>query len=687
MYDNNVFLLDENKKTLRNELLKKVYEGKEFNSLLLRALDLEVYDNKTKSLLFNLNKAIRRSNLDPNITLSEEQIDCLNLLNQGHLFISAPTSFGKTYIALEYIKCNMDKLNTIVFVVPTIALMNELRKKCFIYFGEVYNIITSEAELELNQYNAKKLMILVPERVNSFKIREFLKNDTIDFSVYDEIYKLNYDPIKKDNDNRLIVMNYTYKYLIENSRRILLLGPFIKNVNFEKSKLKINKYVTNLNLVYNQIYHIDHENVNLRFYEGKEFIYFLSPTEINKFISKQDINDLPDIEYDQEIINWMCEHVHPNWNYIELLKKGIGIHHGNTPIFLRKYIENEYCNGIIHTILCTSTLIEGINTPTDKLIIYDCPKTTFELNNLIGRVGRLNVSSPKKGEIYFTNSKIDSMYNPDDWIELNILYEQEGVLSNQKEDEYLYLEKTDESGKVDYVETFLKNLKEEYKIDKAEILKLGIEFKILKNFINSINELKNAKNQFEVINILKKKIILENMTYLNGLKSNKYSFYNNATDKAYLKIDPVYYLLVSDNDKKSVIQIFLRQYPNASNADINLFIDVIFKAEEYIKFKLTKIVPIFELFSLKNILSNQNFALVEQCINRISAFNSSNNSYERILYDIGFPEEDVIELLNYFESNVSDISLENKLGNLKNEKIYLALSPFGKKLVDSYHKT
>ena len=50
--------------------------------------------------------------------------------------------------------------------------------------------------------------------------------------------------IDKDN-SRLIIMNQTYKYLIENAKKLLLLGPFIKDVSFERSNIKIQKYITN----------------------------------------------------------------------------------------------------------------------------------------------------------------------------------------------------------------------------------------------------------------------------------------------------------------------------------------------------------------------------------------------------------------------------------------------------------
>ena len=535
-------LLNSDKRELRKELIKFIYDNDVFNTALLSALDLEIYD-KSDALIPKLNKAIRQSILNSDIYLTNEQMECLSLLEDNSLFISAPTSFGKTYIALEYISRHIDLLNNIIFIVPTVSLMNELRKKCYKYFGKNFKIITSEAELELNRQSLKKLMIFVPERINAIKVKEYLEDVSIDFSVYDEIYKLNSNFEKKDSktrdDSRLIIMNYAYKYLIENSKKMLLLGPFIKDVQFGKSKLNITKYITNLNLVYNEVNVLEHDSIKVNNYNGKEFIYFKSPDSISNFINAQDLSGLKDVEYDTDIIDWMCSHVNKDWYYIDYIKKGIGIHHGNTPLFLRKFIEDEYANGNIHTILCTSTLVEGINTPTDQLIIYDTPRTTFELNNLIGRVGRLNVNSPKKGRVYFTNDETNEMYQPDDWIDLNILYEETDILSKQSEDEYLYLDKQANAELKSKIDMFFKKLKEEYQIEKQEVIDLGIEFKILQKFLNNLAKIQQADNDLEIIRIIKNDIIKERKVYLNGIISERYSFYNENVDKKYLSIDPV----------------------------------------------------------------------------------------------------------------------------------------------------
>lgn len=678
-------LLNSDKRELRKELIKSIYDNGVFNTALLSALDLEIYD-KSDALIPKLNKAIRLSILNSDIYLTNEQMECLSLLEDNSLFISAPTSFGKTYIALEYISRHIDLLNTIVFIVPTVSLMNELRKKCYKYFGKIFKIITSEAELELNRQSLKKLMIFVPERINAIKVKEYLGNVSIDFSVYDEIYKLNSNFEKKDSktrdDSRLIIMNYAYKYLIENSKKMLLLGPFIKDVQFGKSKLNITKYITNLNLVYNEVNVLEHDSIKVNNYNGKEFIYFKSPDSISNFINAQDLSGLKDVEYDTDIIDWMCSHVNKDWYYIDYIKKGIGIHHGNTPLFLRKFIEDEYANGNIHTILCTSTLVEGINTPTDQLIIYDTPRTTFELNNLIGRVGRLNVNSPKKGRVYFTNDETNEMYQPDDWIDLNILYEETDILSKQSEDEYLYLDKQANAELKSKIDMFFKKLKEEYQIEKQEVIDLGIEFKILQKFLNNLAKIQQADNDFEIIRIIKNDIIKERKVYLNGLISERYSFYDENVDKDYLSIDPVYLLLISTNSVYDVIGTFKNKYPKANKKDINLFIDTVFKAEEFVKFQLTKIIPIYELFDSHNLLNKPVFDRFKQCIHKIEMFNSSNNYYERILFDMGFPDDDIVELLDCLEIKKDGLSIEEKLIDLYDSDVYRKLSPFGIRIIN-----
>lgn len=672
--------LDSQIKNIRRELLSDIYQKKEVNIAFLNVTDLDIY-SKDSSFFGKIGRSIRLSLLDDKIVLTNEQEECLNILSKENLFVSAPTSFGKTFLALEYIARNENKIDNAVFVVPTIALMNELRRKCYSYFKDKYTLITSDSELEQYYSEKKKIIIVVPERINTKLFQKYLNERNIDFLVYDEIYKLNANT-ETMNNTRLIKMNYIYKYLIEKSNKILLLGPFIKNVDFSRSKINIKKFITNLNLVYNDIIYDE----NLKEFYGnptdKRFIYFDSPNNIVKFLKEKYI-ELPETTFDNSIIEWMSQNIHPDWYYVQYLKQGIGIHHGKTPIFLRKYIENEYANGSIHTILCTSTLIEGINTPTNSLVVYDKPRGVFELNNLIGRVGRLNIENPKSGKIYIRDKYTWELYDPDKWIDLNILYEDENIITNNVEDECLYLSKEANQEINENIHSLTDELATKFGIFYSDVIELGIEFKILQRFIANYEEITKYDKEFNVIRDIKFKLLNEGNKYLSGLQLRKYSFAPFGTKgNEYLSFDSVYLLITSRNGMKSVIKTFTDEYPKFTTSDINLFIDTLFRIDEFIKFEMMKMISIYDLFDSKvsfNSLENRAFI---QSIGMIKNYSNSDDGYERILTDIGFPKEDILTIRNRINDFIEIQGTENKLKQLKKEDMFLELSPFGKKIIN-----
>lgn len=665
-------------RALREELLNnKVYQNQDISNPLLRFADLDIYSKDT-SFFSRLTKSIRKSVLDKEIILTAEQEKCLNLLNKENLFISAPTSFGKTYIALEHIARNINKLNNIVFVVPTIALMSELRRKCFRFFGNEYSLITSDAELEQCYNDLKKIIIVVPERISTKLFQRYFSENNADFLVYDEIYKLNADPssMKKGNNARLIRMNYIYRYLIERSNKILLLGPFIKDVDFSRSNKKMEKFITNLNLVYNDIKFDPNFTNFFGSNDDKRFVYFKSPNSINKFLKIIKESDFPKLNIDNETISWIEKNIHPDWYYVKYLKLGIGIHHGKTPMFLRKYIENEYATGEVHTILCTSTLIEGINTPTKSLVIYDKPRTVFQFNNLVGRVGRLNVNNPQKGIVYISDPEILKMSQEEGWISLNILYEDEKILTTDEEDESLYLGKEPNCT----TDLNISRLSEEllvHHIVYDEVIESGIEFALLEKFIKNFNTITTYSKEFLVIRDIKSKLLKETI-FMEGLQIKNYSF---KVDEEYLCFDPVYQMLISPNGLKSVIEKFTSKYLEYSIEDINFFIDTLFEIDKYIKFQMSKLISLFELFDAKSCFDKQKNRAFIQTVNMIKNYSNSIDGYERILTDLGFPREDLILVSNVIMDFIDIAGTEKKLIKLNQHDVFKQLSPFGKKIV------
>jgi len=674
---------DPNMNILRNYFLKGIYSGENISEAELDFTNLSIY-SQSNTFFSRFGNAIKKSILDESITLTNEQIECLNILNDNNLFLSAPTSFGKTFLALEFIARNVNLLENIIFVVPTISLMNELRKKCFNFFNGEYILITSDAELDQYYDVSKKIMIVVPERISSKKFKNYIDSTKIDLLVYDEIYKLKYEKELKETNSRIIKMNHIYKYLIKKSHKILLLGPFIKSVDFDKSDIKIVKFITNLNLVYNKIeLEPDKSTVNFKFSNDKKFVYFNSPSSIRSFLNKTDLkNDEDNYHlFDSDIIDWISENIHPQWYYSIYLKKGIGIHHGKTPLFLRKYIEHEYskADGCIHTILCTSTLMEGINTPTNKLIIYDPPRGTFELNNLIGRVGRLNPKDPQMGEIYIYDKKILELYNPDQWIDLKILYEIDEVITNSPEDEILYLEKSSRDG---VAEKKIQDLKEilvdNFRIDISEVIESEIEISLLIKFIEIYDVITKHEKEWNVIHDIKFKLLNSENSYLGGLQTKNYSF---EFDKEYI-FDAVYQLMICGGILKPVIDKFVKEYsPNVD--DINKFIDTLFQIDEFIKFKMMKVVVIYELFNSKKLFNKSINRAFIQSIHMIENYFDSIDGYERILSDLGIPQEDIVLIANEISKFQEVVGTENKLKKIIGKDFFNRLSPFSKRIIES----
>ena len=192
---------------IRNKNLEAFYsENVEVSPENMMNLGLNMYIKDAKYLKRELYNIFNQSKLDEKKVLHSQQVEVLKILmDEKNLLLSAPTSFGKTFIALEYMK--RKNFSNIVFVVPTLALMNELSIKIRRKFGKEYNIITNSFE----SFKSKNIFILVPERIDNNLLDE-INNITIDLLVFDEVYKLkrkdNED--KKTSNKRLIALNKGY---------------------------------------------------------------------------------------------------------------------------------------------------------------------------------------------------------------------------------------------------------------------------------------------------------------------------------------------------------------------------------------------------------------------------------------------------------------------------------------------
>ena len=111
------------------------------------------------------------------ITLHREQSLLLKKLLSGtNIAVSAPTSFGKSFVIDAFIKIKKPK--NVIILVPTIALTDETRRRIYKKFAGEYKIITT-SDVELAE---KNIFIFPQERA----INYVNKLDYFDILIVDE---------------------------------------------------------------------------------------------------------------------------------------------------------------------------------------------------------------------------------------------------------------------------------------------------------------------------------------------------------------------------------------------------------------------------------------------------------------------------------------------------------------------
>lgn len=86
--------------------------------------------------------------------------------------------------------------------------------------------------------------------------------------------------------------------------------------------------------------------------------------------------------------------VHPNFKLASLVECGVAFHYGNMPSLIRLEIERLFRSGKIRFLICTSTLVEGVNLSCRTIVLrgprkgIGHPMEPHDFWNLAGRAGR-----------------------------------------------------------------------------------------------------------------------------------------------------------------------------------------------------------------------------------------------------------------------------------------------------------
>jgi len=156
-----------------------------------------------------------------NIVFHQEQLPIFQKIMHGHnVVLSAPTSFGKSKIIDAVVA--QQKFTSVVIVVPTLALIDETRRRLTRLFSATYNVVAHPSQAPSDGRN---IFIFTPERVVAYR-EHFPK---IDFFVVDEFYKIGG---QNEEDHRVIALNEAFYLLYkEHGAQFYMLGPNIRAIS------------------------------------------------------------------------------------------------------------------------------------------------------------------------------------------------------------------------------------------------------------------------------------------------------------------------------------------------------------------------------------------------------------------------------------------------------------------------
>lgn len=330
------------------------------------------------------------------------QFHIFDLLKSGqNVVLSAPTSMGKSAIVDSLL--GMGTLKRLVLVVPTVALADETRRRLQERFGDRYQIIHHSSQV---RHSDQAVYVLTQERVNE-------RDDIVDIDLFviDEFYKLAFRQLKSGDidhqDERVIELNIALSKLLKVSRQFYLTGPFVNSIRgLEKLGYPHTFVSTDFNTVA-----LDVKTFGIKANDDKAklkalgeiahacvdatIIYCKSPT-VAGLVARELIRLGHGTPTENPHVDWVSEEFDADWDYTVALRNGIGLHFGALPRALQQYTADQFNAGKLRFLLCTSTIIEGVNTIAKNVVIYDNRDGTrsidkFTHGNIKGRAGRMGV--------------------------------------------------------------------------------------------------------------------------------------------------------------------------------------------------------------------------------------------------------------------------------------------------------
>lgn len=367
---------------------------------------------------------------------------------QSHKFvsISAPTSAGKSYSIRDFISHDCGDA---VIVVPSRALIAEYVGALREYFSQDKRVMVMPfVDSVFKARSPRRILVLTPERAR----------EIFDSSLGLDIRVFFFDEAQvSDEGMRGVVFDHLVRRVSKGfpSAKLIFAHPFVTNpdAQFKKhgfetgdsysksyeqgavGKIFIQRHSNGSDYYFSPFSNRGELlNACVKF-EGSFSAFALSSEKsILAYVTKQSIYNGKFISEFEEYVDALpilvdekaysiidsvkklvgADQVNHRSRMIDLLQKGVVIHHGSVPLEVRFLLEEYIRLGYCRICFATSTLAQGINMPFDivwlnsmKIHAESEAKRSLAFKNLIGRAGRLSPSNEfDYGYVYTKNASL-----------------------------------------------------------------------------------------------------------------------------------------------------------------------------------------------------------------------------------------------------------------------------------------
>lgn len=353
---------------------------------------------------------------------------------------SAPTSAGKSFIILQSIAVFFlrSQQGLVIYIVPTRALIHQVETdfRQLKQQRSITDVTVSSIPLKaLTNPNGKTFFVFTQERLHLF-LSSFNDIPRIDLMIIDEAHKVGDGQrgvLLQDVIERVTTANPSLKVIFaspqtENPESLLSDAP----PTTRTQSLRSEDIMVNQNLLWATqvprhpkqwilslclpdeiaplgVFQLAYDPTtrkrlpfvahalgssgggNLLYVDGAADAENTSQLLFDLLGTQADMSGHADIN---ELIELVKNAIHERYSLARVLQRGIAFHYGNMPLIVRTEIERCFNNGHIKYLICTSTLIEGVNLPCRNIFIRGPnkgrrnPMNEADFWNLAGRAGR-----------------------------------------------------------------------------------------------------------------------------------------------------------------------------------------------------------------------------------------------------------------------------------------------------------